>query len=196
MMLSREGVISSKSLTDSELSSIFPIIEPEMSDSGSLDNALELLIHAGERQLPEAVVTMVPEAWQRDVTMTQNKRNFYKWSSYAMEPWDGPALLTFTDGRFIGAVLDRNGLRPSRFYITKDGRMIMASEVGIADVDTDKVELKGRLKPGRMLLVDTEKGMVIEDTDFKNELAALRPVEEWLKKEVNQSFILQFQSNH
>ncbi|CAD5117336.1 DgyrCDS6121 [Dimorphilus gyrociliatus] len=193
MMISREGVVSSKSFTDSELSSIFPIIEPEMSDSGSLDNALELLMHAGERQLPEAVVTMVPEAWQRDTTMALNKRNFYKWSSFAMEPWDGPALLTFTDGRYIGAVLDRNGLRPSRFYITKDGRMIMASEVGIADVDTDKVELKGRLKPGRMLLVDTEEGKVIEDTDFKNHIAELRPVGEWLKKE---SFTLEDLKKH
>lgn len=130
-------------------------------------------------------MTMVPEAWQNDPTMTQEKRNYYQWASCTMEPWDGPALISFTDGRYIGAVLDRNGLRPSRFYITNDNIMVMASEVGVYDVDPAKVVLKSRLKPGRMLLVDTQEKKVIQDIELKKKIALSRPHSEWLKEQVN-----------
>lgn len=127
-MKAREGVMRNEEFGD-KLKSLYPVVEPNLSDSGSADCVLEFLVHAGKRQLPEAVMTMVPEAWQNDPTMSEEKRNYYHWASCTMEPWDGPALISFTDGRYIGAILDRNGLRPSRFYITKDNIMVMASEV-------------------------------------------------------------------
>ncbi|CAG5124464.1 unnamed protein product, partial [Candidula unifasciata] len=180
LMKAREGVMSSKAFGD-KLSLVYPVIEEGMSDSGSLDNVLEFLCMAGGRELPEAILTMVPEAWQNDVTMTTEKKLYYRWTAFSMEPWDGPALLTFTDGRYIGAILDRNGLRPSRFYVTKDNFMYMSSEVGVADRDPEDIIQKLRLKPGRILLVDTQEKRIIKDEDFKNKLAQLRPVGEWLK---------------
>ena len=124
----------------------------------------------------------MPEAWHHDELMSDLKRSFYKWSSFSMEPWDGPALLTFTDGRYIGAILDRNGLRPSRFYVLKSKHLIMASEVGVVDVDPAEIVQKGRLKPGRMLLADTLKKELTSDIDIKNEICSKRPVVDWLRK--------------
>lgn len=140
-MKAREGVMSSEIFGDG-LKKLYPVVEPNLSDSGSADCVLEFLTMASDRTLPESVMTMVPEAWQNDKTMPQGKRDFYQWSACVMEPWDGPALISFTDGRYIGAILDRNGLRPSRFYVTKDNVLIMASEVGVYDVEPENVTLK------------------------------------------------------
>ncbi|XP_035788808.1 glutamate synthase 1 [NADH], chloroplastic-like isoform X3 [Anopheles albimanus] len=183
LMKAREGVMKSEQFGE-ELKKLYPVVEPNLSDSGSCDCVLEFLTHVGNRSLPEAVMTMVPEAWQNDRTMSQEKRDFYHWSACVMEPWDGPALISFTDGRYIGAILDRNGLRPSRFYVTRDNLLIMASEVGVYDVDPKDVTLKSRLKPGRMLLVDTEKKALIQDIELKNEIAKSRPHGEWLQQQI------------
>uniref|UniRef100_A0A1S6KZN6 Glutamate synthase [NADH] n=2 Tax=Nilaparvata lugens TaxID=108931 RepID=A0A1S6KZN6_NILLU len=183
-MKAREGVMKSPYIENEELKKLYPVVEPNLSDSGSLDCVLEFLVNAGGRSLPEAVMTMVPEAWQNDATMSAEKRDFYHWAACAMEPWDGPALLTFTDGRYIGAILDRNGLRPSRFYVMDDNVMVMASEVGVYDTDPAHVKLKSRLKPGRMLLVDTQKKSMIQDFELKSQLALSRPHSQWLKEEI------------
>ncbi|KAH0945164.1 hypothetical protein HN011_004136 [Eciton burchellii] len=182
-MKAREGVMSSQIYGD-QLKQLYPVVEPNLSDSGSADCVLEFLVMAGQRSLPEAVMTMVPEAWQNDLTMATEKRDFYHWAACAMEPWDGPALLTFTDGRYIGAILDRNGLRPSRFYVTKDNMMVMASEVGVYDTPPSNVVLKSRLKPGRMLLVDTEEKKIIQDVELKMQIARSRPHSKWLKEQI------------
>ncbi|GAB6032806.1 hypothetical protein CHUAL_012008 [Chamberlinius hualienensis] len=180
-MQAREGVMSSQ-LFGKDLQKMYPVVEPDLSDSGSLDCVLEFLVNAGGRSLPEAIMTMVPEAWQNDSSMSEAKKYFYRWSECAMEPWDGPALLTFTDGRYIGAILDRNGLRPSRYYVTKDNIVIMASEVGVLDIPPENIVQKGRLKPGRMLLVDTQQKILTRDEELKNEIAKLRPLDVWLKE--------------
>nr|XP_023020294.1 glutamate synthase [NADH], amyloplastic [Leptinotarsa decemlineata] len=182
-MKAREGVMKNEEFGE-KLKTLYPVVEPNLSDSGSADCVLEFLVHAGNRKLPEAVMTMVPEAWQNDPTMSEEKRDYYHWTDCTMEPWDGPALISFTDGRLIGAILDRNGLRPSRFYITKDNMMIMASEVGVYDIDPSEVVFKSRLKPGRMLLVDTQEKTVIQDITLKQEIARSRPHSEWLKEQV------------
>lgn len=182
LMHAREGVMKSPIFGDN-LSKLYPIVEKGQSDSGSFDNVLEFICMAGGRELPEAIITMIPEAWQNDAHMAQEKRAFYRWSAYSMEPWDGPALFTFTDGRYIGAILDRNGLRPSRFYVTKSNHMYMASEVGVANVRQEDVVQKGRLKPGRLLLVDTKRKMFIRDDMIKLEIANLRPVADWIRDE-------------
>ena len=155
-MFARQGMMKSP-LLDGELAKLFPIIEPHCSDSGNFDNALELLFHTG-RSLPEAVMMMIPEAWQQHPTMPKDKQCFYEYHSALQEPWDGPASISFTDGNYIGAVLDRNGLRPSRYYVTKDDKVVMASEVGVLAIDPADVLIKGRLQPGRMFLVDFAKG--------------------------------------
>ncbi len=178
LMKAREGVMSNSRYGDL-LRDLYPVVEPDMSDSGSLDNVLEFLVMAGNRSLPEAVMTMVPEAWQNDEAMPGYKRDFYRFAASAFEPWDGPALLTFSDGRYVGAILDRNGLRPSRFYVTTDNVMVMASEVGVFDADPATVVQKGRLKPGRMLLVDTREKVIIRDEELKKEIALSRPHGEW-----------------
>nr|XP_049703024.1 uncharacterized protein LOC110374537 [Helicoverpa armigera] len=183
LMKAREGVMKSE-LFGEDLKKLYPVVEPNLSDSGSADCVLEFLLHAGQRSLPEAVMTMVPEAWQNDVTMPKEKRDYYQWASSCMEPWDGPALVSFTDGRYIGAILDRNGLRPSRFYVTSENILVMASEVGVYDVDPDKVILKSRLKPGRMLLVDTEEKKLVQDAELKMEIARSRPHSEWLQDKI------------
>ncbi|OXU24667.1 hypothetical protein TSAR_002428 [Trichomalopsis sarcophagae] len=182
-MKAREGVMRS-SLFGDQLKDLYPVVEPNLSDSGSADCVLEFLVMAGQRSLPEAVMTMVPEAWQNDLTMATEKRDFYHWAACTMEPWDGPALLTFTDGRYVGAILDRNGLRPSRFYVTKDNMMVMASEVGVYDTPPGNVVLKSRLKPGRMLLVDTEEKQIIQDVELKLKIARSRPHSQWLKNQI------------
>uniref|UniRef100_A0ABM0GL38 glutamate synthase (NADH) n=1 Tax=Saccoglossus kowalevskii TaxID=10224 RepID=A0ABM0GL38_SACKO len=183
LMKAREGVMKSKKFGD-ELKKLYPVVEDGLSDSGCVDTVLEFLIMAGGRSLPEAMMTMVPEAWQNDVLMTKEKKQFYKWSSFAMEPWDGPALFTFTDGRYIGAILDRNGLRPSRYSITKTGQMYMASEVGVTNVPDNNVTQKGRLQPGRMLLVDTKVGSVIKDEEVKKYVSTSRPFGDWLNFQI------------
>ena len=178
-MKAREGVAKSE-LFGEDLSKIFPVIEPECSDSGTFDNVLEFLLMSG-RTLQEAVMMMVPEAWQNHETMSADKRAFYEFNSAMMEPWDGPASIVFTDGKYIGAVLDRNGLRPSRYYLTHDDHVIMASEVGVVPIAPENVKFKGRLKPGRMFLVDFEKGVLIPDEELKSDFSSQRPYSDWLK---------------
>ncbi len=180
-MRSREGTLKTD-LFEEYLPTLYPIMEEECSDSGNFDNALEFLLMSG-RTLQEAVLLMVPEAWQKHKQMDQSKRDFYEYNSCIMEPWDGPASIVFTDGKYIGAVLDRNGLRPSRYYLTKDDRVIMGSEVGVVDVDPADVVAKGRLQPGRMFLVDFEKGKMVPDEEIKSEFAAQRPYGKWLKNQ-------------
>ncbi|MGI9457491.1 MAG: hypothetical protein ACR2NU_13085 [Aeoliella sp.] len=172
-MLARRGVAKSD-LLGNQLSKLFPIVEPDCSDSGTFDNALEFLLMTG-RTLQESVMMMIPEAWQNHATMPEDKRAFYEYHSAVMEPWDGPASVAFTDGKYIGAVLDRNGLRPSRYYLTHDDRVIMASEVGVLPtIAPENVKAKGRLQPGRMFLVDFEQGRLIPDDELKHDFAARR----------------------
>ena len=149
---------------------LYPIVETGNSDSGCLDNAIEYLTLSRGKSLPETVLSLVPEAWQNDDNMDDQKKEYYKYQGALLEPWDGPALLTFSDGRFVGAVLDRNGLRPSRYYVTRDGFMVMASEVGVYSTPESNVSEKGRLKPGQILLVDTRAQRIIEDAEFKSGL--------------------------
>ena len=177
-MNARQGVVSSELFGD-QLESLFPIVEPHCSDSGTFDNVLEFLLMSG-RTLQEAVLMMIPEAWQQNAQMSPEKRAFYEFNSCLMEPWDGPASIAFTDGTYIGAVLDRNGLRPSRYYVTDDDRCIMASEVGVVDVDPAKVVKKGRLQPGKIFLIDFEAGRMIPDEEIKSEWAQRRPYAQWL----------------
>ncbi|WP_254513974.1 glutamate synthase large subunit [Anatilimnocola floriformis] len=180
-MAARQGQLESE-LFGEDLKKLLPITDLSTSDSGIFDNVLELLLMAG-RSLPEAVMMMIPEAWQNHDTMPENKRAFYEYHSCLMEPWDGPASVVFTDGRYIGATLDRNGLRPSRYYYTTDDRVIMASEVGVIPVDPKLVKEKGRLQPGRMFLVDFEQGRIIPDDELKNSIASERPYAEWLRNQ-------------
>ncbi len=180
-MRAREGLVKSE-LFGKSIEKLLPVVEPECSDSGSFDNVLEFLLMGG-RSLPASVMMMIPEAWQNHHSMSQAKRDFYEYHSCQMEPWDGPASIVFTDGKYIGAVLDRNGLRPSRYYITNDDRVIMASEVGVLAVDPKIVKEKGRLQPGRMFLVDFEAGHLIPDDEVKNDLATRRPYGEWLSEQ-------------
>ncbi|VDK39367.1 unnamed protein product [Gongylonema pulchrum] len=140
-MYAREGVMKSRTFGDN-LSKLYPVVERGMSDSGCFDNVLEFLVHAGNRSLPEAAMTMVPEAWENDEEMAPERRTFYRWAAMLMEPWDGPALLAFSDGRYVGAILDRNGLRPARYYITDDDRIYLASEVGVIDLPEGNIVRK------------------------------------------------------
>lgn len=180
-MFARQGVMESE-LWGDDLQKLFPIVEPHTSDSGRFDNALEMLYHSG-RTLQEVVMMMIPEAWQNHSTMSEEKRAFYEYYSALQEPWDGPASVSFTDGKYIGATLDRNGLRPSRYYVTKDDRVVMASEVGVLDIEPDNVAYKGRLQPGRMFLVDFEAGRIIDDGELKSDVASRRPYQDWLAQE-------------
>ncbi len=169
-------------LFEGDIDKLFPIAEPDTSDSGNFDNVLELLVRAG-RPLPHAMMMMVPEAWQQDASMNDAKRAFYEYHSCFMEPWDGPASIVFTDGDSIGATLDRNGLRPSRYYVTTDDRVVMASEVGVLDIPPERVRLKGRLRPGKMLLVDFKEQRLVPDDEIKARVAAERPYRAWLDAE-------------
>jgi glutamate synthase (NADPH/NADH) large chain len=178
-MQAREGVVKSDFFGDS-LANLFPVIEPDVSDSGAFDNVLEFLLMTG-RTLQEAVMMMIPEAWQKNELMPESKRAFYEYHSCKMEPWDGPASIVFSDGRYIGAVLDRNGLRPSRYYLTNDDRVIMASEVGVLPIDPAQVKFKGRLEPGRMFLIDFERGQLVPDDELKSDFSTQRPYREWLE---------------
>ncbi|MBF6066007.1 glutamate synthase large subunit [Nocardia terpenica] len=183
-MRAREALLNSDVFgTDSQgrnrLEKIFPVCTPGASDTARFDEVLELL-HLGGRSLPHAVLMMIPEAWERAESMDPARRAFYRYHSFLMEPWDGPASVCFTDGTVIGAVLDRNGLRPSRIWVTDDGLVVMASEVGVLDIDPAKVVRKVRLQPGRMFLVDTSQGRIIGDDELKSTLAAEHPYQEWL----------------
>ena len=178
-MRAREGVMHS-TLYGDDLQSVFPVVEPDCSDSGNFDNVLEFLLMTG-RTLQGAIMMMVPEAWQKHETMSQGKRSFYEYYSALMEPWDGPASIAFTDGRYIGALLDRNGLRPSRYYVTHDDRVIMASEVGVLPVAVENIKEKGRLQPGRMFLIDFEQGRLVPDEELKSEFSQKRPYQQWIE---------------
>ncbi len=177
-MRAREALLGSD-LIPGDLDRLFPICTPGASDSASFDEVLELL-HIGGRSLPHAVLMMIPEAWENHAEMDPRRRAFYEFHASMMEPWDGPACVTFTDGTQVGAVLDRNGLRPSRYWVTDDGLVVLASEVGVLDIPADKVVRKGRLQPGRMFLVDTEEHRIIEDEEIKETLATEQPYDEWL----------------
>jgi glutamate synthase (NADPH/NADH) large chain len=177
-MHAREGVVKSD-LFGTELPKLFPVVEPDCSDSGSFDNVLEFMLMNG-RTLQEAIMLMIPEAWQNDEEMSEEKRKFYEFNSTLMEPWDGPASIAFTDGKYIGAVLDRNGLRPSRYYITHDDKVIMASEVGVVEVDPANVKAKGRLQPGKMFLLNFEEGRLVTDEELKSEFSTARPYGDWI----------------
>ena len=177
-MRARESLLASD-VIPGDLKRLFPIVEMSGSDSASFDEVLELL-YLGGRSLPHAVLMMIPEAWENHATMPQNRRDFYAFHASMMEPWDGPACVTFTDGHQVGAVLDRNGLRPSRFWVTKDGLVVLASEVGVLDIPAENIERKGRLQPGKMFLVDIEQGRIIEDGEIKDDLANAAPYKEWL----------------
>ncbi len=164
-----------------DMEKLFPILTPGASDSAILDNAVELLYHTG-RSLPHAIMMLIPEAWQNHETMSDEKRAFYEYHACLMEPWDGPASIPFTDGRCIGAVLDRNGLRPSRYTVTKDGLVVMGSETGVLDIDPANVLQKGRLQPGRMFLVDMEQHRIIDDAEIKDAMARRKPYRAWLNE--------------
>nr|CAD2200522.1 unnamed protein product [Meloidogyne enterolobii] len=172
-MKAREGIMSSREYGES-IHKLYPVVENEMTDSGSFDNVLEFLVHAGNRSLPEAAMTMVPEAWEKDEDMNHEKRIFYRWAAMQMEPWDGPALLAFSDGHYIGAILDRNGLRPARYCVTADDHIYLASEVGIIDLPAECVVKRDRLRPGRMLLVDLKEKCIVEDEQLKMQIAHSR----------------------
>ena len=177
-MKAREGNISSK-IFGKNTSDLFPIIEPNCSDSGNFDNALEFLYMNG-RSIEESILMMIPEAWQKKKTLSDERKAYYEYQSTLMEPWDGPACITFTNGDVIGSILDRNGLRPSRYYITKDQKVIMASEVGVLPVHESEVLVKGRLEPGKIFLIDFKKGVVLSDDEVKNPLIEKHPYKDWL----------------
>ncbi|KQT89263.1 glutamate synthase [Marmoricola sp. Leaf446] len=177
-MRAREALLKSD-LIPGDLGRLFPICTPGASDSASFDEVLELL-HLGGRSLPHSVLMMIPEAWENHTEMSATQRAFYEFHSALMEPWDGPACVVFTDGSQVGAVLDRNGLRPSRYWVTDDGLVVLASEVGVLDIPQSKIVRKGRLQPGRMFLVDTEEHRIVEDDEVKEALAAEHPYDEWL----------------
>ena len=178
-MRAREALLASD-LIPGDISRLFPIVEMSGSDSASFDEVLELL-YLGGRSLPHAVLMMIPEAWENHATMSQKRRDFYSFHSSLMEPWDGPACVTFTDGHQVGAVLDRNGLRPSRFWVTRDGMVVLASEAGVLDFPAENIARKGRLQPGKMFLVDIEAGRIIEDDEIKDSLADAAPYGKWVE---------------
>jgi glutamate synthase (NADPH/NADH) large chain len=180
-MRARQGLFQSALFGD-QLQRLYPLIDVDNSDSGIFDNVLEFL-RLGGRSLPEAMMMMIPEAWENHESMSMAKRAFYEYHANLMEPWDGPASVAFTDGRYIGAVLDRNGLRPSRYCVTTDGRVVMASEVGVLDIPADQIKSKGRLQPGRMFLVDFEQGRIIDDEELKQGIATARPYGPWLHRQ-------------
>jgi len=178
-MNARQSVISSPLFDD--IKKLFPIVQPGVSDSASLDNAVELLAMSG-RSLPHVMAMLIPEAWDAHPTMSNERRAFYEYHASLMEPWDGPAAVAFTDGRVIGATLDRNGLRPARYLVTKSGLLLMASETGVLPFEAEEVEYKGRLQPGKMLLVDLEQGRIVPDKELKQQLAVRQPYAAWLEQ--------------
>jgi len=180
-MNARQSVLESP-LYDGQIAKLYPVVTPGGSDSGSLDNAVEFLFQSG-RSLPHVMAMLIPEAWSGNPDMDEEKRAFYEYHASLMEPWDGPAAIAFTDGRLIGATLDRNGLRPGRYVVTKDDLVVLASEAGVLDVPAEDVRKKGRLQPGRMFLVDTVQQRIISDTEIKKQLAGRQPYAAWLKEQ-------------
>lgn len=183
-MFSREELLASEWLGE-DLKEILPVVLPGKSDSATMDMVVELLLMSG-RSLPEVMMMLVPEAWEKNMEMSPTKRAFYEFNSCFMEPWDGPASIPFTDGNYIGAVLDRNGLRPSRYTVTKDGYVIMSSETGVLDIAPENVALHGRLEPGRMFLVNMKEGRIVNDEEVKEAIACKLPYEKWLKENLIQ----------
>src|SRR5256712_10994823 len=181
-MKAREALFES-GLFGEDIHDLLPVIVEGGSDSAMIDNALEMLVMCG-RSLPQAMMMLIPEAWDGHETMSDEKKAFYEYHSCLMEPWDGPASMVFTDGVRIGAVLDRNGLRPSRYCVTKDGLVVMASEVGVLDLEPERVLCKGRLQPGRMFLVDLEQGRIVADEEIKLRIATERPYAVWLREQL------------
>lgn len=179
-MEAREGLLESDLFGD-DLKKLFPVIEPNKSDSASLDNVLEFLFLTG-RTLPHALTMLIPESWNDKNPIPQSLKAYYEYHSTIMEPWDGPASIVFSDGRYIGGTLDRNGLRPSRFVITKNDMIVMGSEVGVQTFPAEEIVMKGRLRPGKLLLVDTQLGIIIPDEEIKSQLSRLHPYENWLKE--------------
>lgn len=177
----REGKAESPFFPD--IKKVFPVVDDSGSDSAMFDNTLEFL-HMTGRSLPHAIMMMIPEPWERNNLMSQEKHDFYEFNSFMMEPWDGPAAMGFTDGTVIGGVLDRNGLRPARYYVTTDDRVIMASEVGVVNEDAENIRAKGRLEPGKMLLIDTAEQRIISDDEIKQRIATELPYHEWVKEHV------------
>ena len=194
-MAARQGKVATDAFGE-KLPAIFPVIDPDCSDSGSFDAVLEFLLLSG-RSLAEATMMMIPEAWQSDTNMDQQKKDFYEYHSALMEPWDGPASIVFSDGKYIGAVLDRNGLRPSRYYITHDDKCIMASEVGVLEVDPSNIKTKGRLQPGKIFLLDFDQGRLVSDEEVKQDITNRRTYGSWLKdqKVTLEDISTEFESN-
>ena len=182
-MISREELINSKLISKDFIDKIFPIIIPGKSDSASMDMVLELLLMTG-RSLPEIMMILVPEAWEKHKSMDDSKKAFYEFNSCLMEPWDGPASIPFTDGKYIGALLDRNGLRPSRYTVTKDGYVVMSSETGVIEIKPENIEKHGRLEPGKMFLVDMNAGRIVEDEEIKKEIVSKHPYRKWVQDNV------------
>ena len=179
-MTAREELMASDFI-GSDLSKVFPIILKEKSDSAQMDMVVELLLTTG-RSLPEVMMILVPEAWEKHYSMSDKKKAFYEFNSCIMEPWDGPASIPFTDGKYIGALLDRNGLRPSRYSVTKDGYVIMSSETGVVEIEPNNIQKHGRLEPGKMFLVDMNQGRIIEDEEIKDLIVSKHPYRKWIKK--------------
>src|SRR6185437_14325434 len=177
-MHARQSVLASDLYGD-DIRKLFPVIQPNGSDSSAFDNALELLVQSG-RSLPHAMAMLIPEAWDGNPHMDDAKKAFYEYHCSLMEPWDGPAAVTFTDGRVIGATLDRNGLRPARYVVTHDGLAVLASETGVLPIKPENVKQKGRLQPGKMFLIDLEQGRIVSDREIKAQLAGQQPYREWL----------------
>ena len=182
-MISRQELINSKLIDEKFLNKIFPIIIPGKSDSASMDMVLELLLMTG-RSLPEIMMILVPEAWEKHKSMDDSKKAFYEFNGCLMEPWDGPASIPFTDGKYIGALLDRNGLRPSRYTVTKDGYVVMSSETGVIEIKPENIKKHGRLEPGKMFLVDMKEGRIVEDDEIKKIIVNKHPYRKWLDENI------------
>ena len=182
-MISRQELINSKLIDEEFLNKIFPIIIPGKSDSASMDMVLELLLMTG-RSLPEIMMILVPEAWEKHKSMDDSKKAFYEFNGCLMEPWDGPASIPFTDGKYIGALLDRNGLRPSRYTVTKDGYVVMSSETGVIEIKPDNIKKHGRIEPGKMFLVNMKEGRIVEDDEIKKIIVYKHPYRKWLDENI------------
>lgn len=183
-MFSRGGLMASEYFGN-DTHQLLPATSDNMSDSGNFDSVLELMAKASERSLPEAVMMMIPEAWQDNPNLSESKKSFYEYNSCLMEPWDGPAMVAFTDGRYIGATLDRNGLRPSRYYVTKDDHVVLSSEIGvIPELKDSEVKIKHRLEPGKMFLVDFDTERIVPDDEIKEQIAALQPYGDWIEEKM------------
>ncbi|MFN8416849.1 MAG: glutamate synthase large subunit [Cytophagaceae bacterium] len=182
-MRAQEALLTSTLFTKEEIEMLLPICDPGNSDSANLDNVIELLVLSG-RSLPHVMMMLVPEAWDGNESMSEVKKAFYEYHATLMEPWDGPASISFTDGKIVGATLDRNGLRPSRYCVTDDDMVIMASEAGVLEVDPAKIVSKGRLQPGKMFVADLEQGRIISDEELKNDICSRQPYKEWLKNKI------------